>query len=533
MLLRGQRWWLLLLVGVVAITWRSWGAALSWPLTDADAWADVAWARHPLGDQVLTRLTGGVAGDNANFWRPLAMLQFWVQRRLFGWEAAGWHAWDLGLHVIATMVFAALVHTTTRRRAPTVIAALLFVSHPLADEVVPAVARNLDLLLGIGVFGALLGVARRSPLGWGLGLLVALGAKEAGALVPVWTMGWILVFRADLPVRARLGMASRWGLAGALIVGGYLLVRGRVLHGMGGYFADGEMRLVSKLVYALHRGFVEPVLPGLSAALGAWPTAAGLGGLAVAGAVVLGWLARGRDRRLVVFGLLLWVSYVVLLGVTGTYTRRVLYVPIAGFVLLATVALLEVRRRRSWVGGAVALGWGATAVAASPVVVRYTDWGEAGRAAEVYRRLDTWATIPDGATVYLVDRPYRVDLDPRKDRLWSRDRSLTHTAVGYSIQAWLDEMRPGIVVKTATAWILDRPLVDQTATVTVDEDGVHVRRSGGRRRTMSATGAVGVVNGDVLDVSAPEGTYVMVWTGDGVEVVAPRVASFESSGHFR
>lgn len=517
--LRGHRWWLLLLVGVVAATGRGWGRALRWPLTDADAWADVAWARHPLSEQLLVRLTGGVGGANANFWRPLGMVQFWVQRRLFGWEAAGWHAWDLTLHVVATLLFAAFVYATVRRRAPTVIASLLFVSHPLADEVVPAVARNLDLLLGIGVFLALLGVARRSFGVWAAGLVIALGAKEAAALVPIWTGVWILLFRTDLPWRARVRAAAGWAGAGALLVGVYLAVRTQVVGGVGGYFAASDMRLPAKLAYAVQRGFVEPVLPGLTPALGHAATVPVQWAVVGAWAVLLAWLARGRGRRVVVFALVLWVSYMVLLGVTGTYTRRVLYVPTAGFALVATVALEEVWRRRSWAAGVVALGWGVTAAAASPVVFPYIDWGEAGRAAEVYRHVDVWAAIPDGATVFLVDRPYRVDLDPRKDRLWSRDRSLTHTAVGYAIQAWLDEVRPGLVVKTVTGWILERPLVDQGATVTVDAGGVHVRRTGGRRRTMAPTEATALARGDVLDVTAPTGTFLMVWVGDHVEVV--------------
>ena len=520
MLLRGHRWWLLLVLGVVAATGRAWGRALRWPLTDADAWADVAWARHPLAEQLFVRLTGGVGGANANFWRPLAMVQFWVQRQLFGWDAAGWHAWDLGLHVVATLLFAGFVFATLGRRGPAVGAALLFATHPLADEVVPAVARNLDLLLGIGVFLALLGVARRSCGVWAAGLGCALGAKEAAALVPVWTVTWILLFRTDLPWGRRLRVAAGWAGAGALVVGAYLAARSQVVGGVGGYFADTELRWGAKLAYAVQRGFVEPVLPGLTPSLGAAATVPAQGAVVGAWVVLLGWLARGRDRRVVGFALVVWASYVVLLGVTGTYTRRVLYVPTAGFALLACVALGEVWRRRSWPAGVVAVGWGATAVAASPVVFPYADWGEAGRAAEVYRHLDAWARIPDGSTVFLVDRPYRVDLDARKDRLWSRERSLTHTAVGYSIQAWLDEVRPGLEVETVTGWILERPVVDQGATVTVDDGGVHVRRSGGRRRTMAPTAATAIARGDVLDVTAPVGTWLMVWAGDHVEVIA-------------
>lgn len=523
----GTTGWLLLLSAVTGLVLRAWGPALDWGFTDGDAWADVAWARHPLSEQLLTPLTGGVGGANANFWRPAAMIQFWIQRRLFGWEAAGWHAWDLGMHVIASMLLAAFVDATTRRRTYTVAAALLFATHPLADEVVPAVARNLDLLLGVGVFGALWGLAARRPGVWWLGLVLALGAKEAGVLVPLWTVGWVLLFRVDRAPWPRIRLAAAHAGVATITLAAWWALRSRVIPGVGGYFAAGEIDVWAKVVYALQRAPVEPLLPGLSRHLGAWPGPVHQGVLAAAGIGLLGWLLRGRDRRLVAFGLLLWAPYVLLLGLTGTYTRRVLYVPTAGALLVVLVALSEVWRRRSAWGGVIAAAWVITAAAASPVFVRYRDWGEAARAGEVYRT-EALCALPAGVEVWLVDRPYRVDLDPRKDRLWSNDRSLTHTPVNYAIQAWVDEVCPGRRVHTASAWVIRTPLAEQSAVVSIAPDGVHVVRSGGVRRSQRPDWVR--VTADELVADPPPGAWLMVWVGDHLEVIPPGASRTSPAG---
>lgn len=242
--LRG--WAPALVAMVVLLTMRAFGPALSWGFTDADAWADVAWARHPLGDQLLARLTGGVGGDNANFWRPAVMIQFWIERAAFGWAPLGWHAWDLAEHVVATLLLARFVHQQATYaglppRPITTLVTLLFVVHPLAEEIVPAVARNIDLLLGVGVFGALAALVevqrrRRDGMPWGLAygallmcVALALGAKESGALLVPLAAAWILLFREDLTGRARLAEAARVGAPLAALLVGYLAVRTYVM----------------------------------------------------------------------------------------------------------------------------------------------------------------------------------------------------------------------------------------------------------------------------------------------------------------
>lgn len=516
----GYAWAPALLLALVAVTLRAWGHALAYPFTDTDALADVAVARHPLGWQLLAPLTGGYGGDNANFWRPAAMVQFWLQRRLFGWDPTGWHAWDLGLHVLASALLAGFVLATTRFVAPerpaghqpgapprpgdralAALVALLFAAHPLAEEVVPAVARNLDLLLGVATFGALWALAgaqarRRDGEAAGglaalyvLGAAVAVGAKEAGVLLLPLAALWIVLFRTDLAPGPRAREAVRFAAPVAGVVAVYVTVRAQVLGGIGGYHAAEELAGGGMLGAALERAFVEPMLPSLSAWLEPLRGAPAQIGATLAWAGLL-WL--GRDRpRLLALAAGLYLPWVLILGLTGTWSRRVLYVPTAALCLVVAVVLLAAWRRRLW-AAAVPLGlWLAAYAHGSPVVRRYADWGDSGAVGAVLTEPSLWADLPAGSTVWLVDRPARVDGDPRRYRLWSTRKSLNGAVASYAVQAWVDERFPGrgLRVRNLTSVLPEGPVADLGARVAVEGDAIVVERGRPLARRLLAEGA--------------------------------------------
>lgn len=222
---------------VVALAWRH---QLGFWFTDTDTLADVAVARvagpADLWRQLGLPLTGGYGGLNANFYRPLTMLHFALQRALFGWEAMGWQAWDLGLHLGVLGVFAALLRRLGAGRAEAALFVLLGGLHPVAGEVVPAVARNIDLLMSLLVGLSLLAVVRGRPLLASAAAIAALLSKEPAlmafpAVVGLW---WLRHGRAGL---GRL--VGPWLVA----VPAFLLVRAEVLSGLGGYRPDDFVRL--------------------------------------------------------------------------------------------------------------------------------------------------------------------------------------------------------------------------------------------------------------------------------------------------
>lgn len=553
----GERtWWSYLwapalVAATVALTLAAFAPALGWGFTDADALADVAWAGRPLSEQLLVPLTGGVAEENANFWRPAAMLQFWVERRFFGWEPRGWHAWDLAMHVAASLAFARLAFVAARAlglpaRAFTTAVTLLFVAHPLAEEVVPANARNIDTLLGLASFAALArfvawqearaagGRGLAAWAGWAGLFLVALATKESALLLLGVAAVWVVLARPGLEW-GRRGAEVAWGVAPLVVpVVGWWLVRQQVLGGEGGYYSDPEQADRERWLWdALERGFVEPFLPALSGVLRPLRGTAFQVGTALFWLGLGGLLSRTRWWRPALWGMVWLAASVLLHGVTGTYNRRVLYVPTGAALLVVGAALAATWEARGrWtgrLGALLGLAWLGTWAWGSPAVSRYPDWGEQAKASAPFLRVQTWEALAPETRVYLVDRPYRVDLDPRRFRLWGgRSLGLVHGPPAYAVEAWVDEHLPALDLRfeTVSTWFLREPVAAQQVEVTLLPDGVSVTRKGGTRgvvgkprvatHTDEATGAFTVR----WEGNPRKRVAFAVWAGDRVELWA-------------
>lgn len=518
-----------LILLVVVLNVVAFGPAVTWDFTDADAWADVAWARRPLAEQLLVKLTGGVAGDDANFWRPAAMVQFWVERKLFGWNPVGWHVWDIAEHTLATLLGAAFVARSARfagvpHRALTVIVAVVFAVHPLTEDVVPAIARSIDLLLGVGVFGALLALTWQQAGGrggWALFLgavALALGVKESAVLLLPLTVAWIALFRTDLAPAARAREAARVGAPVAALIVLYLGLRHHVLGGLGGYWDNVRVEWIEA---SLARAFVEPFVPSVST----WLPEQALYVVPVVWAVVLGAAWRSRFRQLAVFGAIWFVGSVILYAVTGTSSRRVYYVPTLAGTLVVATALVHAWRHP--LGVILGLAWAGTLLHGTPLIVHYGQWKEIAAASELYRDRAFWARLPPGAQVWLAERPFRGDLDRRTFRLWSRGRSLHHGAPAYALQAWLDEVLPDrrIVLSTLTGVALRTPVVDQGVIVDVDGVSLVVRHDGADRQDWELKSPFLVEDQGrsvrITPKRARPGLFVVVWTPTGLVAWAP------------
>ncbi len=435
---------------IASIGWRAWfGLALvlaltAWTYRDthelgftgADALADVAAARvdgpADVARQAWMPLTAGIAGVNANFWRPVTMLHYALLRGLFGWNAAGWHVWDLGLHLAVVTLLFLLVHTAVRKHAATsaLLAAALLALHPLGVELVPAVARNLDLLFTLFSVATLLAVSRGNVVAAAVLGVLAIGAKEAAVVVLPVAVLWMFAVRGR---RAAIQLAAAYALALPL----YLFGRTAVLDGWGGYNRSGPTFFVSQLDETLAAAPLEVLFPGWSGAIEAWvPRALGLplGALILVAAVFLAARAWRRGARLPAVGVALFVLPLVLYGLTGLYTRRLLYLPAVGSVLAAS-ALATGRPARI----VVAL-WVLTLLPASPIVSPDQDWR---RNDDVTRGLtdaiaDDWKTLPGDATVWIMDRPFQIDGDPHRRSLWRGGKSVNNTLAHYSLRAWVE-----------------------------------------------------------------------------------------------
>jgi hypothetical protein len=193
-----------------------------------------------------------------------------------------------------------------------------------------------------------------------------------------------------------------------------------------------------------------------------------------------------------------------------------------GSVLFMAVLLHEAWTRRRWFGLALGGAWLATFAHGTPALKRYPDWGESSRAADVWLDLDFWRALPPRANAWLLDRPYRVDIDPRRFRLWGgASLGLAHTPVSYSLQAWLDEQlgEDAPRVHILTLWYMRAPLEAQGATIAEEDGGLRVTRTGGVREDDVRGPFRGETDGDPILVT-PTGRggekVVVAWTGEGM-----------------
>ena len=460
----------------LALVWVATIACFAWifelGFTDTDALADVAAARvdsfSDFGRQLGIPLTDGVAGKNANFWRPTTMVQFAFLRGVFGWSAWGWHFWDLLLHLTCIGLVYALALSQSRKAAT--VAAALFAFHPLTIEVVPAVARSIDSLMTALVLLCIWLAGRGRWRGALICGALALGAKE-GAVVGLPLAIVYALFRDQ----TRTAKALFWGFSGVLVI--FLLLRGEVLEGLGGYYESNLIHF-GRLESALKVAPWELIAPGWSGVLGDMPS---LLRFLSAGMIWIGcgiWVwKKARQQPLLLVGFGLIALSVGLFGVTGTYSRRLLYLPTAGLAFM-TGAALSTR----W-GGAVLVLWFVSLLPASPLVHRDSSWqhNDALTDAMTWQLESTYVQLEPGTTIWMVDRPHRVDGSVYRQRLWTRGATLNNSVAGYSIQAWADDRFGEGTLRFETV-SFSRPVGNfPTAKVRIDGESVVVTRPWVRR----------------------------------------------------
>ena len=340
----------------------------------------------------------GARGSDTNLYRPLTVLSYALEYRAAGRpDPRLAHAVNLVLHVLATLALYALASRLGAGPSAAAAAALLFAVHPVHVEAVGGIVGRAEILAALFTFSAILALshtgawpvtdgsaapsaARARLAAWGTALFVflALASKEIALAVPALLVVTELVYRP--PARGRAG---RWlvdrGAALAPTVLAVLVWLGLRVRALETLFAvqeahpadnflvllSGTERIATALglVVRALRLFVFPI--GLSIdysghviepeqTLLAWRPLAGLLMLAVS-ALLIAWpLARRLRadapstgsvpaRQLAVASALFLLPYLVignlLLPVGTIFAERLLYLPSAGFCLLAGITL--------------------------------------------------------------------------------------------------------------------------------------------------------------------------------------------------
>jgi tetratricopeptide (TPR) repeat protein len=320
------------------------------------------------------------------YYRPLANLSFGIDEVIAGHRAWYFHLVNLLLHAVFVMLAAVVLWRAFGRAGPTVVCGLLLAVHPMFADSVAYVSGRTDVLCGIGLLAALLGLMRlrqrpdmRSVLLMWAGYAVALFSKETGALFILAAF----VFAFAVRRRGRVERPIWVGLAGLVVLlAGYLLLRVIVLGSVLGMRGPGNP--VAQLFLALNGlglALVRFVVP-FSSSVFSWD--AGLMSrptfwlIPAVAFLVLPFLVKALRRSwLAEFGWLwAWLFLLPVVALSGFGpSGRLLYIPGIGVVLVLGLLIQEWTKTKSQIqraSFAVGLVW--CAVLLPFTLSRMTVW---------------------------------------------------------------------------------------------------------------------------------------------------------------
>lgn len=408
------------------------------------------------------------------FFRPVSTLSFSLDYALWRLNPFGYHLLNLFLHAIASALVLLIARRLTGGRLRTaLVAGLLFATHPILVETVPAIARRQDMLEFVFCAAAyLLFLERRARPIRSRGLLVlslgsfflALGAKETAAYFPALVAAHVYFFSAGQgsPRRRRLVRALRSAAPYLLPLAAFFVWHTAVLRGTGSDFFGSSWSRIA-LLYV--RGLFYPqdflhVGSLLSASPARWT-------VLVTGCVLLATASRSalidpvirRTARLTLVWLLL--PLVILLE-AHCFDYRNLYTSVAPFTILIAVAgagaLNALRERRTLVAatglGTACLALAISLVAYSPLLREYPGWREAGIVqTEILAKLSERVEgLPDDSHLFVHELPTALGV-PRRQAVHALSLSYLRD---YTIESWLrlcePESRIRVTAERAVRW---------------------------------------------------------------------------------
>ena len=403
------------------------------------------------------------------FYRPVSVLSYQLDYLVWQLNPFGYHLTDLILHILVTIMTLLLGLELTRGQWKVSLgAALLFTSHPLLVETVPAIARRQDileaLLLVLSFYAYLKNrQADRSgpPVLSLIFFLLALGTKETAVQLPGLVFFHALFLSGNKTGGLSVRLKSALRTVSPFLVVGLLFLIWR-FHVLGGLGEDGS-DLSPQLITA--RFFTGLFYPqdflhiqnswGLAAQLGFLVLALSILGLLLASSELFPGPVPGNGLPLL---LLAWLAIpLAILIVTGSFAYRSLDSSLIPFSLLVCLVISRsfrtLRERRTigkqdwrpWaprnLSSAVLLGTTCLLAASlaiySPLVRDYPQWRQSGRVAQ--RLLDLLAEnldrFPPHAVINIEGLPVAL-ASPASSAL-PRAHSVSFLR-DYSIQSWLD-----------------------------------------------------------------------------------------------
>ncbi len=383
--------------GLAAVAlWLAYGPALDGPFLFDDRYlpfADPAQQRLPLA--------GWLAGV-----RPVLMLTFWLNYRLFGLEPLSYHAANLAFHLGAGLMAFLIVRRLLEREGVearlgetlAAFAAGLFLLHPLQTEAVSYIAsrsENLSVLLAYGAWAVFLS-RREEAISWREAALVlalfgaAVTTKEHTAVFPALLLltdyyfnpgfslagvkrNWRLY--APMALAAAAGLAFVWRVLSQADTAGFA-VEG--LPWQKYFLTQCQASWIYLRMWLLPYG--QNVDHDFRAVASAADPASLAGLAALAAVAVLAWRLR-RRHRLASFGVFVFLVLIAptssVVPIKDLLVERRLYLPSIGLLLILVALLARWRVSQARLTGALAavlaacglLTWHRNHVWASPAAL--------------------------------------------------------------------------------------------------------------------------------------------------------------------
>ncbi len=400
------------------------------------------------------------------FYRPVANLSLALDHALFGLEPRGYQLHNFSVLLAASVAVFALGLRVLSHGWAALLAAGVFALSPLQLEVLPVTSRRPELLSVMFCVLALLalpppGSSRRvvRALGVAIFTLLAGGAKETGLIAAPLVLVLATLESGGAPrkrLRAVLAGAGPALAAAALLVLARLWVLDGSLGGHPESMLLGGLDTIPELFVSLAVALAlpQPVAPPATTSLGVLTQLIAL-------FAVTGFASRAgrRDRPAGPPGNAGWLAafwVAGLLGLSGASGRSVAwyavwFLPAFGLLLgVAVCVCLRALRARRWIVGALVgllgVGVAAPTLRYSPLLERYEQWPRLSQEVETFLLSveNVLSVARPGERLVVHDMPLGLSTE--------RGSVGLRSAAGidaYSVQAWSELARPGLVLRVA------------------------------------------------------------------------------------
>ena len=172
-------------------------------------------------------------------YRPVSSFSLWLNYRLSHFNALGWHATNLALHIFVSLLVC-LISAPLLGRAGGIVAGAIFAAHPVHTEAVTLVSNREELLCGLFFFAALYFHQRAihsalrtthsaprtafSALSF-VSFILAMFSKEMAASFPIVIFIYDFIFNTEKPILKRFWRAVPFALVCSVVVFLFLVLR--------------------------------------------------------------------------------------------------------------------------------------------------------------------------------------------------------------------------------------------------------------------------------------------------------------------